>query len=38
MLVFLADKAKVHSDEFRRLAETLEKEIRDQFGSKDFET
>lgn len=38
MLVFLGDNAKVHSEEFHRLAETLDKDIRDQFSSEDFAT
>lgn len=38
LLVFLAEKAKVHGDEFRRLAETLDNEIRDQFDKDDFTT
>lgn len=38
LLVFLAEKAKLHRDEFRRLAETLDNEIRDQFDTDDFAT
>ena len=38
VLIFLADKANMHRYEFRRLAETLDKEIRDQFSSEDFAT
>ena len=38
LLVFLAEKAKLHHDEFRRLAETLDNEIRDQFDKKEFST
>lgn len=36
LLVFLTEKAKLHREEFRRLAETLDNEIRDQFEEKDF--
>ena len=38
LLVFLAEKSKLHRDEFRRLAETLDNEIRDQFENEDFAT
>jgi DNA-binding MarR family transcriptional regulator len=38
VLIFLAEKANMNRDEFRRLAETLDKEIRDQFSSEDFAT
>ncbi|MDR3599683.1 MAG: MarR family transcriptional regulator [Desulfosporosinus sp.] len=38
VLVFLAEKAKMHRDEFCRLAETLDDEIRHQFNSEDFTT
>ena len=38
VLVFLAEKSIVQRDEFQRLAETLDNEIRDQFNSQDFAT
>lgn len=38
VLVYLAQKAEAHADEFRRLAETLDNEIRDQFDKDDFIT
>lgn len=38
VLIFLGEKAYLHRDEFRCLAETLDKEIRDQFSIEDFET
>ncbi|MDR3598943.1 MAG: MarR family transcriptional regulator [Desulfosporosinus sp.] len=38
VLVFLAEKSLAQRDEFRRLAETLDNEIRDQFNSQDFAT
>ncbi|ATW26657.1 MarR family winged helix-turn-helix transcriptional regulator [Candidatus Formimonas warabiya] len=38
LLVFLGEKAKQHQEEFRRLAETLDNEIRDQFDKEDFAT
>lgn len=36
LLVFLGEKAKNHRDEFRRLAETLDNEIREQFNQEEF--
>ena len=36
VLVFLAEKSIVQRDEFQRLAETLDNEIREQFNSQDF--
>ncbi|MCL5935217.1 MAG: MarR family transcriptional regulator [Firmicutes bacterium] len=38
LLVFLAEKAKLHRVEFCRLAETLDDEIRNQFDKEDFAT
>ena len=38
VLVFLAEKSLAQRDEFRRFAETLDNEIRDQFNSQDFAT
>ena len=36
VLVFLAEKSIVQRDEYQRLAETLDNEIREQFNSQDF--
>ncbi|KYZ76158.1 MarR family transcriptional regulator [Anaerosporomusa subterranea] len=38
LLVFLGEKAKLHHDDFQRLAETLDNEIRGQFDQADFAT
>lgn len=38
LLVFLAEKAKLHRGEFCHLAETLDNEIRNQFDGEDFAT
>lgn len=37
LLVFLAEKAKLHHDEFRRLAQTLDDEIKEKFNKEDYE-